>query len=149
MQGSLQRLLCLHATIMVFCAFFAGLMIGAVGVGQLAGSLDDWKLAHMEGLINGILLFAIAGCMHWLALSEGKAKVVTVCLIVMGYCNTNFGLMRGMTGALGYQFEGALANDITAAAGMLGVPLGFIAFTLIFIGAFGATKVKTRQTDRC
>ena len=72
--------------------------------------------------------------MRWLALSEGRAKVVTVHLVMMGYCNTLFSLMRGMTGALDDQFEGELANDITAAAGILGVPLGFIAFALIFLG---------------
>ena len=43
--------------------------------------------------------------------------------------------MRGLTGALGYQFDDSLANNITAAAGMLGVPLGILAFSLILYGA--------------
>lgn len=135
MQGSLQRLLCLHGSVLIFCAFISGFMMGGVAVGQLDGQLEDWKLAHMEALVNGIVLFAIAGCLHWLSLTEGRARVVSICLIVMGYCNTLFGFMRGLTGAAGYQFEGSLANDITTLAGMLGVPLAIIAFSLIFIGA--------------
>ncbi len=135
MHGTRQRQLCLHATIMVFLAFLSGFMIGAVALGQLPGSVEDWKLAHMEALINGLLLYAIAGCLRWLALTDGRARVVTLCLVAMGYCNTLFGLMRGMTGALGYRFEGDLANDIAAAAGMLGVPLGVVAFTLILVAA--------------
>lgn len=135
MQGSLQRLLCLHGAVMIFAAFCSGFVMGGIGMGQLEASFEDWKLAHMEGLINGMMLFALAGCLHWLALSEARARVLAICLVAMGYCNTLFGLMRGFTGELGYQFEGSLANDITAAAGMLGVPLGIIAFSLVFVGA--------------
>ena len=62
------------------------------------------------------------------------------CLIVMAYCNTVFGYMRGLTGALGYEFGGSLANNITAFAGMLGVPLAVVAFSLILLGAIKAGR---------
>lgn len=140
MSRSNEATLCLHGAIVMLTAFVAGGMIAAAALGQVTGSVDDWKLAHMEPLINSIVLFAIAGCLAKLVLSAGQAKVVTWCLIGMAYCNTVFGFMRGLTGALGYEFGGSLANDVTTFAGMLGVPLGSIAFALILTGAARAGK---------
>jgi uncharacterized membrane protein len=142
MKRSIEAQLCLHGAIVMFAAFVSGMCMGVVATGQMEGSIENWKLAHNESLINAIVLFAIAGCIGKLAISEGKAKVVALCLIVMAYCNTVFGFMRGATGALGYQFDDSLANNIAAFAGMLGVPLAVIAFTLILIAA---VKSKTAE----
>ena len=139
MSRSVEGTLCLHGAIVMFAAFVSGLMIGVVAVGQVEGSFEGWKLAHMEALINAIVLFAIAGCMHKLVLTAGKAKVVTYCLVIMAYCNTVFGYMRALTGAPGYQFDDSLANNIATFAGMLGVPMAVIAFVLILMGAIRAT----------
>ena len=135
MHSSPQKLLCLHGAIVMFTAFVAGLMIGVVATGQMEGSFADWRLAHVEPLINSILLFAVAGCLSYLKLNDKQLRIVALSLVLMAWCNTVFGFMRGLTGALGYQFDDSLANNITAAAGMLGVPLGILAFSLILYGA--------------
>ena len=140
MSRSVEGTLCLHGAIVMFAAFVSGGMIAAAAMGQISGSVEDWKLAHMEPLINGIVLFAVAGCIGKLALSSGQTRVITYCLVIMAYCNTVFGFMLGLTGALGYQFDDSLANNIATFAGMLGVPLAFIAFFLIFLGAIRAGR---------
>lgn len=132
--------LCLHGAIIMFAAFVSGGMIGLAALGQAEGSVEGWKLAHMEPLINSILLFAIAGVLGKLVLSPGQAKVIVYCLVVMAYCNTVFGYMRPLTGALGYQFDDSLANNVMTLAGTLGVPLAIIAFSLILLGAMRATR---------
>lgn len=133
MTRSHARTLVFHASLLMFVAFFAGFMIGAVATGSIEGAMDDWRLAHMEPLVNGLLLFAVAGCANWISLSAGRATVATWSLVGMAWCNTVFGLMRGFTGADGFMFGGSLANNITTAAGMLGVPLAMLAFGLIII----------------
>lgn len=140
MSRSSEGTLCLHGAIVMFSAFVAGGMIGVAALGQVQGSVEGWKLAHMEALINSILLFAIAGVLGKLVLSPGQAKVVVYCLVVMAYCNTVFGYMRPLTGALGYQFDDSLANNIMTFAGMLGVPLAIIAFSLVLLGALRASR---------
>ncbi|MFT4613715.1 MAG: hypothetical protein ACI9NT_000856 [Bacteroidia bacterium] len=135
MHNSVVGRLCFHGAIVMFVAFFTGLMMGFVAVGQAQGSMDDWNLAHMEALVNSIVLFAVAGVIDKLSMSAGRANLVSVCLVLMAYCNAVFGLMRGFTGAAGFEFGGSMANNITALAGMLGVPLAVIAFTLILISA--------------
>lgn len=135
MLSSGARALCLHGAVLMFITFISGFLIGAVAVGQLHAGLDDWKLAHMEALTNALLLFAVAGFLDRLGLGAGRARLVVVCLVVMAYCNTLFGVMRGLTGAPGLAFDDSLANNIATAAGMLGVPLGFLAVASIAVAA--------------
>ena len=73
-----EGILCLHGAIIMFAAFVAGGMIGAAALGQVEGSVEGWKLAHMEPLINSILLFAIAGVLGKLALSLVDAATIVV-----------------------------------------------------------------------
>ena len=131
----IEKRMIFHACLVMFLAFFSGLIIGAVATGEIAGEMEDWKLAHMEALMNSLVLFAIVGCASKLSLSNAQAKIMSSCLILMAYCNVIFGFMRGMTGAPGFQFDGDLANNITTAAGMLGVPLAIIGFGIIIWAA--------------
>lgn len=140
MQSSAVGRLCFHGAIVMFVAFFTGLMMGFVAVGQMEGSMADWKLAHMEALVNSIVLFAVAGVIDKLSMTEGRARLVSICLVGMAYCNAVFGLMRGFTGAAGLEFGGSVANSVTALAGTLGVPFAIAAFALILMSAAGLRK---------
>ena len=134
-MNNIERLLVLHACIIMFIAFASGFMIGFVVTGQAEGSKADWLLAHNEALINSIVLFAVAGVIGKVVTDVSRARLAAYCLIGMGYCNALFGFMRGMTGAPGYEFGGTLANNITAAAGMLGVPLAAVGFGILLLAA--------------
>lgn len=125
-----------HGTVNIFIAFVSGFMIAAAAMGQVEGQKGDWVLAHMESLINGMMLLIVAGFIGKLAISTKSSLIATYCLIGMAYCNTVFGLGRGATGALGYEFNDDLGNNITALAGQLGVPLAVVAFTLIALAAW-------------
>lgn len=125
-----------HGTVNIFIAFVSGGMIAAAAMGQIESQKQDWVLAHMESLINGMMLFIVAGFIGKIALSAKRALVTTYCLIGMAYCNTIFGVGRGATGALGYEFNNDLGNNITALAGQIGVPLAIVAFLLIGMAAW-------------
>jgi len=135
-ERSLVGKLVFHGTVNMFIAFISGFMIAAAAMGQIDGQKQDWILAHMEALMNGMMLFIAAGFIGKLSLSPKRGLIATYCLIAMAYCNTVFGLGRGVTGALGYEFNSDWGNNITALAGQLGVPLAVVAFTLIGIAAW-------------
>lgn len=135
-ENSIVGKLVLHGTINIFIAFVSGGMIAAAAMGQIEGNKADWVLAHMESLINGMMLFIVAGFIGKLVISDKQALIASYCLIGMAYCNTVFGIGRGATGALGYEFNDQLGNNITALAGQLGVPLAFVGFLLIGIAAW-------------
>ncbi len=140
MSRSVEATLCLHGAIVMFAAFVSGAMIAASAFGQAPGTPEDWKLAHMEPLINALLLFAMAGCIGKLTLSAGQAKVAAFCLVTMAYCNTVFGYLRPLSGSQGYQFDDSMANNVMTLAGMLGVPLAIVAFSLVLLGAWRAGR---------
>jgi hypothetical protein len=53
----------------------------------------------------------------------------------MAYGNTVFGWLRGVYDVSGLTGDAPLANQLAAAAGGLGVPLGTIGLVLLVIGA--------------
>jgi hydroxylaminobenzene mutase len=140
MNAALTKMLIANGVIIILCGFIAGFLVGAVALEQLPGNKEDWLLAHMEGLLNGMFLLVIAGIGGFLALGRRSAGVMTYSFIGMAYCNLIFGFMRGATGAKGYALGGDFANEITALAGMLGVPLGIIALLLVLVGALKSAK---------
>ena len=129
--NKMQRLMALHGALVLFIGFIAGGMIAAVYTGSVAGSTQGWTLAHMEGVTNSLVLFAIAGVLPSVVSSITIQSWIAWPLIVMAYCNTVFGWMRAVAGAEGYVFNDSLANNVMTAAGMLGVPLGVIALGLL------------------
>ena len=80
----------------------------------------------------------------FLSLSRRSARVMTYSFVGMAYCNLVFGFMRGATGAKGYTLGGNFANEVTAIAGMLGVPLAIIALLLVLVGALKFAKGEQR-----
>lgn len=114
-------------------------------MGQVEGAVEGWKLAHMEPLINSLVLFAVAGILGKLVLTPSQQVITALSLVVMAYSNTLFGYMRATTGSLGYQFDDSLANNITTLAGMLGVPMAIIGFSLILLGSLRAREQRNSQ----
>lgn len=135
-ERSIVGKLVFHGTVNIFIAFFSGGMIAAAAMGQVDGQKQDWVLAHMESLLNGMMLFIVAGFIGKLTMSSKSQLIAAYCLIGMAYCNSIFGIGRGATGALGYEFNNDLGNNITALAGQLGVPLAVVAFLLIGLAAW-------------
>ena len=134
---STQKLMCLNASIIMMLGFIGGLMIGLADQGVASGPHPGWSLAHMEGITNSLVVFAVAPCLNYLNLTMGRIRLVGWCLILMGYCNVTFGFIRAITGAHGYTFDTSFWNNVMTLAGMLGVPLGGVAFCVI---AYGALK---------
>ena len=129
------RPLIIHGILVMLGGFIAGGFLGAVATGSLEGSLANWKLAHMEGLLNGLMLLAVAGISQHLCLSPGQGRWLTLSLLIMAYCNLGFGFLRGATGELGLDFSGTITNQVTTLLGTLGVPFAIIGVIIVLIGA--------------
>ncbi len=135
MNSNIGKALALNGVIVILAGFIAGFILGSVALGDSSGDPAGWRLAHMEGLLNGLLLFAVAGASSVLSLTTGQARLMAYSFIGMAYCNLIFGWMRGAFGASGLNFDGPLSNQISAFFGALGVPLGLIGLALVALGA--------------
>lgn len=133
-----MKTLIINGCLVILGGFIAGFHLGGVAVAGDAMQVQAWTLAHMEGLLNGMFLWLIAGFWSYLVLSAVQQKALIISAVGMAYCNLIFGWMRGLTGARGLEFIGGPDNLLAAAAGMLGVPLGIVMLLLIAIGAWRA-----------
>ena len=88
MKGDSQTRMALHGAIIVTIGFLAG-----IGFSYAAATADvtsdlykNWKFAHLEGVLNGMLVLAVAGV--WARLEETRMVCVGKYLLILGaYCN--------------------------------------------------------------
>jgi hypothetical protein len=130
--------LTLHGLIVLFLGLLCGAPYGAAIVGAWGDEpVRAWKLAHMEGVQNGILVIALAGVSGLLLLSERQQKVVVWGAILAAYGNVIGALVGAVSGFRGLAPEGPLANWIVFVAFMFGMWGVLIAVPVAALGVLG------------
>jgi hypothetical protein len=87
MERHLTQRMVFHGSAMILLGLLAGLPFAFVLTGDLAGDPRAWRMAHLEGLLNGLLVIAAGSVMARLVLDDGTKKLVCWSLIGMGYAN--------------------------------------------------------------
>ena len=136
MPKMFQRRLIFHGAVVILLGMLAGIPLSMVLLGYIPGNPEDWKLAHMEGLINGLLLIALAGCGQALVLSERQFKFLSLNLTLMAHGNILYGWVRGIFGVKGFDLAPPFVNQVAAVLGGVPVLFAFIAITLVILGAY-------------
>ena len=70
----------LHGSLVVMIGLLAGLPYAMVLTGGLAGEERAWRMAHLEGVLNGLLVLAMAAGGDVLVLSARSQAVLAVSL---------------------------------------------------------------------
>ena len=112
----------LHGSIVLFLGLLCGMPYGAAIVGAWGDEpVRAWKLAHMEGVQNGILVLALAGAAGFSALSARSERIVVWGAILAAYGNILGAVMGALSGYRGLAPEGPLANALVFVAFMFGM----------------------------
>lgn len=135
-----QSRLALHGSAVVLLGMLSGIPMAMVLTGYLEGNVADWRISHMEGLINGLLMLAIAGCLSLLTLSPKQSKWLFWTALYTGYSNALYGWSRGLFGHAGLDFAPPLSNQLTAVLGGLPIFTAFIAIFLLMYGAYQTSR---------
>ena len=114
-------------------------LLGRMVLWPIPGSIevaipDDprgWRMAHMEGITQGLLLMALAGGGPWLKLGRGAHRVLFWSALAMGWLFTIPAMLHPLLGTRGLEFGGGpfrsgVANDVLYVIGwppMIGVHL--------------------------
>ena len=120
---------------------FLGLLAGLpYGMALVNGWGDDaaraWKLAHMEGVLNGILALALVGCAPWLALGRTAERVVAWGVVLAAYGNVLGAAIGALSGQRGLAPQGPAANWIVFLCFMFGMWGVLIAVPVAASGAW-------------
>ena len=136
-----QRLLVGHGALLIFLGGLIGwgflfFLMGEISLWpfpgkidyQLPGTYDAWRMAHMEGIVNGMLLWLAAAILPLIPLSERGLKWLTYGLLA-----TTWSIV------LGASFDPLFENSRGL---MMGETLtNNLAFLLFYVGVPGAMIV--------
>ena len=99
---------------------FAFLLLGKITLWPIPGSIDvimpgdvrGWRMAHLEGILNGLTLFGVAAVATRLRLTPGAQRTIAWSLIVTAWGNVIASLVGPLFGGRGLEFGSGAANSL-------------------------------------
>ena len=139
-------LLIANGALVILAGFIAGFPYGSTVIASLApGSpasihetLRAWHMAHLEGVLNGMLMIAGAAAAGQLVLSQTSQKVIFWGFVVAGWTNIVASTISALTGGRGTGVTGLDWNTfdfVVFMAGIVGAAAAVIALALGGLGA--------------
>jgi hypothetical protein len=139
-EKKLRASLVFHGAITILLGMFAGFPFAFVIMGTMEGDLRAWRMAHLEGLMNGLLCIGAAGVFRRLSLSAGQQRLMTWSFIVMAYGNVIASILGASTGQRGLQFGPPTSNMIVFVLFTIAIVAVFVGLGLLAYGARPSTR---------
>jgi len=102
---------------------------------SLPGDVRGWRMAHLEGILNGLTLFAVGAILPSLILRERELAIVGWSLIVTAWGNSIASLLGPIFGGRGLEFGGGVANSMMYVLFVAAVVAVIVAMILVCRGA--------------
>jgi hypothetical protein len=154
MRSRLQSLLVAHGALVFLAGMLAGFPFALIvlhgmevsppGSTDVAppGDVRGWRMAHLEGILNGILLIAVAAVLPRLSLSARAQSILGWCLIVTAWGNMIASLVGPLFGGRGLALGGGIANDVMFVLFTVAVVTVLVAMALVARGALRAAAIE-------
>ena len=81
----------------------------------LGGDYRGWLMAHLEGLLNGLLVIGLAATTRFWPMTQTKERVLLWSLLIAAWGNTIASLLAPLLGVRGMSFNQSAPNDLVAA----------------------------------
>ena len=135
-------LLVANGALVLLAGFVIGFPYGVSVVHALAGDAltgpfgdtRAWHMAHLEGVLNGMLMLAAAAAARSLPLGVRGAGIVFWGLVAAGWTNVVASTISALTGGRGTSITGLDWNTLDYALFMLGI-LGAVSAVVTLAGA--------------
>ncbi len=112
MNGRLRARMVFHGAVVVMLGLLAGFPHAFVLTGQIAGEERAWRMAHLEGLLNGFVVLLAAAVADWLALSPRQYAWLVWSLVVAAYGNVIASVLGATFGVRGLALAPPVANIV-------------------------------------
>ena len=141
----LQRLLIGHGALLIFFGgvlgfLFLFFLIGKIALWpipgdikfQMPGTYDDWRMAHMEGITNGFLLWLAAALLPLFPFALKGLKRVAWSVIIIGWSIVLASAIKPFfADSRGLEFGGPVSNNVVFFLFYIGVPGAMILMAAI------------------
>jgi hypothetical protein len=104
----------------------------------MAGEERAWRMAHLEGVLNGLLVLGVAGVAPGLALSRGQQALLAWSLVGAGYANVIASVIGAWTGQRGLALANSAANNLVFVLFVAAIVAVFLGLGLAALGALRA-----------
>ena len=129
-----------NGAIVILFGLLAGFPYTLVITGGMAGEERAWRMAHLEGLLNGMLAILTAGVWDALVLSARQRSWLALSLIFAGYANVIASIIGAFFGVRGLALALPFTNVIVYALFVLGVVAVLIGVVLLVRGGAQAIR---------
>ena len=129
-----------HGAAVFLAGLLAGVPYALVITGAMAGEDRAWRMAHAEGIQNGLLLLAVAGIGGKLALDARKSRLASLGLIAAAWGNVIASVIGAATGNRGLEATGPAANLLVYGLFLVAIVGVFTGVGLVVAGAGNAAK---------
>jgi hypothetical protein len=153
MDRRLQSLMIANGALVFLAGLIAGfpwafLLIGKVVLWPIPGAIEwsvpgdvrAWRMAHLEGILNGLTLIAVAAVGERLALGETAQRIVAWGLVVTAWGNVVASIIGPLSGGRGLVFGGGVANSVMYLLFVAAIVAVMVAMWLVFVGARRASS---------
>ena len=143
-----QSLLVAHGALVFLVGMLAGfpfafILLGKVALWPFPGTADltppgdvrGWRMAHLEGILNGLTLIGVGAIGNRLRLGERAQRIVTGALIVTAWGNIIASVIGPVFEGRGLEFTDGPANRVMYLLFVAAVVAVIVAMWLVFRGA--------------
>jgi hypothetical protein len=139
MPRRLQRLLVAHGALVFIVGLVSGFPFALATLAQpVPGDVRGWRMAHLEGVLNGLTCFAVAAVGPVLRLSPRAHAVLAWTIVVTAWGNQIASVMGPLLGGRGLELGHGLVNDVMYVLFVVAVVTIFVAMGLVVRGAAGS-----------
>jgi hypothetical protein len=104
------------------------------------GDVRAWRMAHLEGILNGLTLIAVAAAGRRIALGVRAQAWVGWGLIVTAWGNMIASVIGPLFGVRGLEFGDGVANSLMYLLFVVAIVAVMVAMVLVARGAFAAAR---------
>ena len=140
MDPKLRARMVLHGVIVIGLGLVAGIPYASAIAGGQAESVRAWRMAHLEGVLNGLVASVLAAAGSLLVLSRRQQRVLAVCVVGMAYGNVGGSILAAATGNRGLAPGGSFVNTAVYLLFVAAVGGIVVALALAGIGASHAAR---------
>jgi hypothetical protein len=141
-KDEMRLFLIRHGAIVALLGSLAGLGYMFVITGDFPGSFKAWHLAHLQGVMTGIMIIAVSSLVTRLSLNDRKLRILAYSFVIFGYCYSIGPVFGAVVGVEGIEPALPLANMLFYASNTIASLSVLLGLGLII---YGARKVRSRN----
>jgi hypothetical protein len=134
MVESYVRKMFFHGAAVIWIGLVAGFPFGWVVMGRMEGDTRAWHMAHLEGVLNGLLTFGAAAALPLLKIEERRIPLYAWGFIVAGYGNVIASIIAAVVRQRGLELALPVSNLVVFTMFVIAVLAVFVGLYLMMVG---------------